>query len=318
MRPGLLLALPLAASIGVAAACLIGLDPVANCGDGYVDALAGEDCEPQVPDSYASRCEELGQVASPAACAADSCTFDAEGCARCGNGVVDEGEQCDPAAPNPPSCPGEGEASCRSDCTLDLGGCIACGNGVVDIDEECDYAADNSGVEVDCTGLKSPGGVARRYGSGVSTQCTGKCEWDRSLCSYCQNDLLEGAGVTDVYVDFENTIKPPPEVCDNGHADHDKLVEFCQQTEICGGNYRVECAAECDSTCRFAAPPDDAELDCCTAQGADCPYDKLTGELRTGRVDCCRRFTHPDEPTEKLCQDAFDPGDPDNFISLCR
>lgn len=320
MRFGLLLALPLAAALGGAAACLIDLDPPRDCGDGYVDTLAGEDCEPGLPDSYAGRCEELGQVARPAACAADTCTFNPAGCGRCGNGVVDAGEQCDPADMNQPTCPGEGVATCRDDCTIDDSGCPPCGNGVIDIDEECDKAADNSGAMVDCRDLISPGGIARRYGSGHATDCTSACKWNRSLCSYCGNDRLESDDVMGVFVDFEGDITPPPEVCDNDQADRDKLVDFCQQTEVCGGNFRVECSAGCAPGCLdFTAPPD-GDASCCTARGEDCPYNQnppfdLKDETR---APCCRQFTHPDEPVEKLCDTVTIGEDPVVIRRLCR
>ncbi|MCY1061398.1 hypothetical protein [Nannocystis sp. SCPEA4] len=293
MRPAPWLVSLLAASLGVAAGCLIELGARPDCGDGYIDPLAGEDCEPDAPDSYADKCTELGKVASPAACNPKTCTFDAGGCSACGNGVVDAGEECDPEDMTQPTCPGEGVAVCRDNCTVDVSGCEACGNGVVDIDEECDYAADldNIAIQVPCTELDSPAGITRRYGSGNSTQCTSKCEWDRSSCSYCQNDKLEGEDlVGDLYVDFEQTIMPVPEVCDHEQADKEALVAHCQ--DACGSNYRVECKFQCADDCQAfntAAVPLE-QLDCCTARGEACPY--LQGKLIDGRKPCC-----------------FDPGD---------
>lgn len=314
MRLRLLLALLLAASFGAAAACLVELDLHPDCGDQFVDELVGEECEPAVPASYEGKCEP-GQVPGPGACDPKTCKFDPGRCSSCGNGVVDEGEQCDPADMNAPTCLGDGVASCRADCTLDLSGCARCGNGVLDLNEECDpaLALGAFAVEVPCSQLASPAGISRRYGSGVATKCTQKCEWDRSGCSYCQNDRLEDEEVVDnLFVDFEQTIQPAPEVCDNNTADEDKLIEHCQ--DACGSNYRVECKFECASDCQafeVAAVPTE-ELGCCTAQGEDCPYDPISHALIEGRSPCCRALTHPDEePCENVNLDG-------KLYILCR
>ncbi|PCC71338.1 hypothetical protein SAMN02745121_00877 [Nannocystis exedens] len=292
----------LAASIGVVAGCLVELDPPADCGDGFIDVLAHEDCEPALVDSYADRCAELGRVASPAACDPKTCRFAPNGCSACGNGVLDVGEECDPKDMTGPTCPGEGVATCRDNCTVDRSACSACGNGVVDVDEECDFAADldDIAVPIACTELTSPAGITRRYGSGDSTRCTSKCEWDRSECSYCQNDKLEDEEIVDnLFVDFEQTIMPPPEVCDNQQADKDALVAHCQ--EACGSNYRVECKFQCAADCQAfqtAAFPID-ELECCTAQGELCPYDQQD-KLLDDRKPCCFQLANPGE--EKFCE----------------
>ncbi|MFZ6180042.1 hypothetical protein [Nannocystis pusilla] len=302
MRSGSRLMWLLAASLGAIAGCLVELNPPADCGDGFIDLLAHEDCEPSLPDSYADRCAELGRIAGPAACDPQTCRFAAEGCLTCGNGVIDPGEECDPEDMSEPTCPGEGVATCRDNCTVDRSACAACGNGVVDVDEECDFALEigDIALEIDCVELDSPAGVTRRYGSGTSTRCNSKCEWDRSRCSYCQNDKLEGDEVADgLFVDFEQTIQPAPEVCDNQEADKDALVVHCQKA--CGSNYRVECKFQCAADCQAfqgAALPID-ELECCTAQGELCPYDQQ-GKLQEGRQPCCFQFANPDE--EKFCE----------------
>lgn len=309
MRFGSRLAMTLAASLGVAAGCLIDLEPRPDCGDGYIDPLAGEDCEPGLIDSYAPRCEERGLVAGPAACAPKICTFDEDGCSACGNGVVDEGEECDPTDMLQPTCPGAGVATCRDDCTLDLSACSSCGNGELDVDEECDFALDIGDIaaQIPCSDLDSPGGITRRYGSGVATKCTSKCEWDRSGCSYCQNHRLEDDEVVEgLYVDFEQKIQPAPEVCDNEQADPEELVSHCQ--DQCGGSYRVNCNFQCANDCQTfdkAAIPA-AELGCCTARGEACP------KPQEGRPPCCRELTHPDEdPCESVTIGS-------NLFSLCR
>jgi hypothetical protein len=69
------------------------------------------------------------------------CDEDGDACyARCGDGVVDSGEECDEGGANSDAV----DASCRTDCT-DAG----CGDGVVDSGEECDDGASNSDSAAD-------------------------------------------------------------------------------------------------------------------------------------------------------------------------
>lgn len=304
MRSPRLLAWSLSASLGALAACLVELHPNSSCGDGFVDRLAGEQCEPGNEAAAAEFCIERGGVGARAGvCDPDSCLFVESACDRCGNGKLDQGEQCDGDDLGGETCPGgSGVLTCRSDCTLDDSACIACGNGDIDADEECDPGMGNGGLAGQklCSELVSPAGVSRRYGSGVATRCTHDCLWDRSSCSYCMNDQLDGAAA----VDFDGKIKLEAEVCDNDIAAVDMLHKHCKA--VCGSNYNVECRYKCANDCRefdVAAIPND-ELECCTALGEACPYDE-DGNMLAGRVPCCWEMTHPgDEP----CQAIFNNG----------
>jgi hypothetical protein len=77
----------------------------------------------------------------PDACRTD-CTLP-----YCGDGVIDDGEMCDDGPANSDTQPG----ACRTDCTLPY-----CGDGILDDGEECDDGAANSDTEpnacrTDCT-----------------------------------------------------------------------------------------------------------------------------------------------------------------------
>src|SRR5262249_39842009 len=58
----------LAAGAIVGASCLIDVEHRIACGDGYVDPLAGEECDPQVPESFINACEHTNHPHGTAAC----------------------------------------------------------------------------------------------------------------------------------------------------------------------------------------------------------------------------------------------------------
>ena len=96
--------LHLVLAIGVLAACDSKTKSVDSCGDGFVDP--SEDCDGSALNgascSSLGHYDELGQLA----CRVD-CTFDTTACGgRCGDGVIDAGDQeeCDGTNLNANSC----------------------------------------------------------------------------------------------------------------------------------------------------------------------------------------------------------------------
>lgn len=81
---------------------------LSSCGDGVVNAAAGEACDPG---------------ASPDSCSS-SCTL-----AMCGNGIVEGTEECDDGENNSDNLPN----ACRTDCRF-----ARCGDGVIDAGEDAD------------------------------------------------------------------------------------------------------------------------------------------------------------------------------------
>jgi hypothetical protein len=133
---------------------------VTVCGDGAVDP--GEDCDPFTDDDGAC-CYHCHFASEFTPCGIDGRCDDAGHCVvtSCGNGVVDNGEQCDPyAAPYDPFV----DACCSFDCTFSAAGtdcyqptdtgvcnasgeCVSsqCGDGIINSDlEQCD------GPDVEC------------------------------------------------------------------------------------------------------------------------------------------------------------------------
>ncbi|MDC0718300.1 hypothetical protein [Nannocystis bainbridge] len=297
MRPpyALLVAAAVAAGVG----CVVPLDPVRDCGDGFIDKLAGEDCEPSLVAGMLGFCG-ADEVPGPGACDRETCTFDRDACTRCGNGLLDPGEACDPRDMSQPACPLAGLARCRSDCTIDVSSCPrTCGDGVVDLDlEECDWGRPDdltdkgAPLSVECVDLPAP--TYRAYGDGTSTQCTADCTWDRSDCTYCGNARLESLAVIDKYdlhLDDAGRHDFAPEVCDAGVApDLQALSAFCQDRCDAGG-LMIACTYACSATCESFLEPEDGGPDngCCTPRGASCPYYK-DGELFklfNKRKPCC-------------------------------
>ncbi len=91
----------------------------------------------------------------------------------CGNGVIDEGEQCDGRALAGQTCGGFGFAGgalqCSSSCQFDTLRCSMCGNGVVNRGEQCDGAVNKA-----CSTLN--------LGAG-QLGCTRYCLYDVRGCS---------------------------------------------------------------------------------------------------------------------------------------
>ncbi len=153
-----------------------------SCGNGVVDAAAGEGCD-------------------------DGNSIDGDGCSAvcgleyCGNGVVDHGEVCDDT--NVMS--GDG---CSSDCMSDE----TCGNGSVDIatGEACDdgNTVDGDGCQSNCAlptcgdGVLDSGEVCDDGNTSDADGCNARCSSDESC----------GNGVVDTAVG---------EACDDGANNND-------------------------------------------------------------------------------------------------
>jgi hypothetical protein len=143
-------------ALGASWACVVQPDLSIICGDGFVDELAGEECDPEDPDSFADACLEIDPLGQPG-CDPTTCEIDRTACVlpSCGDGIVNtDQEECEPRDP--------------------------------------DGLSDNRFCDAD---LESPY-ENRSYTSGRVWRCDpDTCLWDRSDCGYCGNGQIEGEGI---------------------------------------------------------------------------------------------------------------------------
>lgn len=103
----------------------------------------------------------------------------------CGNGVLEDGEECDGKDLGVGTCEsegfGEGDLHCTDACALDTSECTLCGNDVLEAGEQCD------GIDLgaqSCMSLGFSGGIVA-----CNPECWG---FDVSGCTLCGDGVREG------------------------------------------------------------------------------------------------------------------------------
>jgi len=200
--------------------------------------------------------------------------------ANCGDGVKQEGEECDDGNSN-------NNDACKNDCTFNI-----CGDSVKQTDEECDYGAKNgicpSTCSSSCTlnncpvcgnGLVEIGedcDDAAKNGICPST-CSNLCTVNK--CPVCGNGIIEKG-----------------EICDNG-AKNGICPSTCSSSctlnncPVCGNNICEEgetsknCPQDCDPVCGNNIC-EDGEAEVCPACVYDFPPCSLPCTLGTCQEDC--------------------------------
>ncbi len=135
-----------------------------ECGNGILEY--GEECDGE--DLDGESCESMGFEDGDLHCS-DSCTFDTSECTGetvlCGDGIIDEGEDCDGDNLGEENCRTQGfdggTLTCDDTCSFDTTGCVDCGdltycdNECVDMNSNMDHCGECSnpcdGDQV-CTG----------------------------------------------------------------------------------------------------------------------------------------------------------------------
>lgn len=275
---------PLCSSLAVGAVvgCVLEFRPALSCGDGYVDARAGEECEPGVESSWEGACDGKGGTPSgPEICDPVTCTLDQEHCELCGNGIRDPGEECDGAVPEEVVCD-LGAAKCTARCKLDRSECEACGDEKLDAHEECEWSLSGDfKTPIACTSLPTVSGTVK-YGGGAVTYCKQDCKWDRKPCSFCGNGRLDSG---EIQGPNNEPVTVEREVCDSDKVDLAALHELCAKP--CGGIYDAQCFFVCDDCIGLRLAPRGDDPGCCidSEKGIETGGDDETGgEDETGGV----------------------------------
>lgn len=105
----------------------------------------------------------------------------------CGDGVIDDGEDCDGTNLAEANCKtqgfGEGTLACSPTCTFDTSACVVelCGNGEIDALEDCD-GSDLGGASCETRG----------YVPGGTLTCRADCSFDDSGCVLGYTTNFEG------------------------------------------------------------------------------------------------------------------------------
>ncbi|MBI4453112.1 hypothetical protein HY636_00545 [Candidatus Woesearchaeota archaeon] len=160
--------------------------------------------------------------------------------AKCNNGILNSGEECDgnkfdTAKTQNQICIDAGYTGgtvslCTSTCKYDLSGCIPvdCGNNILDLGETCD-----GNQFVDPTKPQTQICIDAGYKGGTVSSCTSTCKYDLSGC---------------IPVDCGNNILDLGETCDgNQFVDSTK-----SQTQICiDAGYKGGTVSSCTSTCKY-------------------------------------------------------------------
>ena len=179
------------------------------------------------------------------------CVEHAQDSSRCGNGVLEPGEQCDGEAGLQDSI----VQQCGADCMV----LATCGNGIVEGAEACDDGNDvaRDGCGSDCTLSPEPycgdglldDGEACDGSAGLLDGDVQVCNADCTIAPICGNGYAE-----------------PPEACDDGNdVEGDGCQADCTQTPIpvCG-NGLLEGNEACDDG--NAVDGDGCDSDCRTEQ----------------------------------------------------
>ena len=277
--------------IGLCASCLeLELPRGVSCGDGWWD-VDYEACDASAADGGLPA--GVGCPAGTAGfvtCASD-CTIDYGGCeltaSRCGNGVLEPGEECDPGIRciEDADCP-----AARPVCATELGECMV----ATPLGEPalaCQYYE----VTAWNHGKDQPS-----YRRGEVGSCTLDCVFDREACNFCGDGQLDSAYGDLGWPDIE--YDQPAEICD-GEADPIALSQYC--FDRCGLTPSTEillgCSYPgCDDDCQGIEPTIDtpgSDPGCCVVGGAPC----IEGEGALG-LPCC--YWLDNEDVAGMCVDV--------------
>lgn len=293
-------ALVVASSAAAVAGCLVDLDRQISCGDGFIDRLAGEECEPGTDtDLWMPICgEDQSPNLQTGDCDIDECKIkpqgDADPCAVCGNGILEGGEECDGDQFGETCKESGGRFSCRGPaslkpCTIDRSNCH-CGDGVFQSAlEECEWRYPCGGEAPDGFTCASVGGDCdpellicqpSPFALGGETQ----------LCTELNDGVEWGSGQLRPLQHCDDDCSWDTEaacsMCGNGEIDDDEQCDGDQEDMAAKRQYcemacaqqplsiALDCNAPCTDACEFDTDPevivDPDVLGCCVIREENC------------------------------------------------
>ncbi len=218
------------------------------CGNGVVDAGAGEECDPPNTPTCDAACQRVPMcgdtfIDAPEVCDPPNGTTCDVDCTliECGNGTVESGEECEP--PSTPTC----DASCQR--------VPMCGDTFIDAPEACD-PPDGSTCAGDCTLIVCGDLVVE-----------GQEECDPPHPLTCDPSCHRIPICGDGFVDAPETCEPPNTPTCNAVCDAivcgDGVVEGLEECEPPN-------TPTCDALCLDTACPDVDQDDVCDSED-NCP-----------------------------------------------
>ncbi len=252
----------------------------AFCGDGFVREIGGpgelEQCDCGMdPNNLPPGCTHINSDTVPGACRTN-CRY-----AGCGDGFVDEGEECDEGDMNSDTEPD----ACRTTCRW-----AYCGDGVVDSDEECDEGIGNSNrpdatCRLDCTLPRCGDGIVD---SGEECDCGTDPDNLPPGCTHINSDTVPNACRTDCTLPrCGDGVIDKGEECDDGGVDTPDCNANCTVAKCGDGYVNQEAGQLCDDGNHMLNDdcPDGPDGTCIPAFCGDGFVHAINEECDTGGVD---------------------------------
>jgi hypothetical protein len=213
------------------------------------------------------------------ACSDDDSTGNNNNADLCGNGVVDNGEDCDGAELGGETCVTQGldsgDLACTDACTFDLSTCLGCGNGQIEVGEVCD------GTNLDgqtCTDVGNFTGGTLACNATCDDYNTSGCDEPTEVCPTDESFSLTHGQAIVLHVNTQMENDTAELSCEEGTNANDRVYRFTVDADgdlvvNYGGDWLI-----------FAVYPEPASINDCFNQGDeygcyDAFYDGPTGEF---------------------------------------